>query len=341
MCGFDVRCFVSSDTRGLFFAELNRLTWFTDHEDGDGFCPRLNERASADMEAPGSKLWCKGDIGRDAYCYMAGVLILTTDVSIVECDETDIVNAQFVSDVLEKNGEGTLEDGVPAAPWKFCTWHKNQVELQGGNKGDGTGWQIFDTCADYGAVVVNGHEHSYTRTATLKTPLENLECLGDCADSLEVSQVGPGQVPVIVSGLGGGGVRDVIKRPHMVAAGGDSEASPVPEDVVDVELGGALFCSFFVDGDPNKASCVFMSTSGETVDSFVLMNDPTGTSPAKDTLTPTDPSTGLYTTVTVFSYLAIVTTLAAIGLFVYRKTPYYESMYMKPKEDAPGTALVE
>src|SRR5262249_50542404 len=51
--------------------------------------------------------------------------------------------------------------------WRICSWHRNQHTLQLGSKGDETGWAVYETCKNHGAIIATGHEHSYSRTKTL------------------------------------------------------------------------------------------------------------------------------------------------------------------------------
>ena len=39
------------------------------------------------------------------------------------------------------------------APWKICSWHKNQTLMQVGNKDNEVGWAAYETCREQGAIV--------------------------------------------------------------------------------------------------------------------------------------------------------------------------------------------
>lgn len=43
--------------------------------------------------------------------------------------------------------------------FKVCSWHKNQHNMQTGDKKDETGWGVYDECMRQGAMVMTGHEH--------------------------------------------------------------------------------------------------------------------------------------------------------------------------------------
>lgn len=48
--------------------------------------------------------------------------------------------------------------------WRACIWHKNQHILQLGDKIDEVGWDAYNYCRQKGAMIINGHEHSYCRS---------------------------------------------------------------------------------------------------------------------------------------------------------------------------------
>src|SRR5688572_3588703 len=90
--------------------------------------------------------------------------------------------------------------------WKLCAWHKNQEQLQLGGKSNQMGFGVYEACRQMGAAVLTAHEHSYHRTRTLTNTIAQ-EVDTTCPDPGRVC-LGPGAVPIFVSGLGGRSIRD-------------------------------------------------------------------------------------------------------------------------------------
>ncbi len=152
--------------------------------------------------------------------------------------------------------------------WKVCSWHKNQQALQLGGKGDEMGWGVYESCRRMGALVTNGHEHSYHRTKTLSSMVE--QRVDDrCSDPHRLC-VRPGAVPVFVSGLGGRSIRDQERcLPDRYPYGCNGEWAFVYTLNQQARY-GALIIAFGVDGDPRRAHGVFRNIDGEAVDEFDL-----------------------------------------------------------------------
>jgi hypothetical protein len=163
--------------------------------------------------------------------------------------------------------------------WRICSWHKNQREMQVGDKGDETGWAVYQRCIDAGAIIATGHEHSYQRTVTLtdaaaQTIDETQHPLVDSvpanADQLRVA---PGRSFVFVSGLGGREMRDQERcRPSAYPYGCKHEWASIytTDQAGGPRRFGALFIEFGVEGDPRRARGEFKTTDGETIDNFEI-----------------------------------------------------------------------
>jgi hypothetical protein len=152
--------------------------------------------------------------------------------------------------------------------WKICVWHKNQTAMQVGGKGDGTGWGVYEACRQMGAFIVTGHEHSYHRTRTLGSMIEQRVEPG-CGDPRQLC-VRPGAVPVFVSGLGGESIR--IQRrclPATFPYGCNGEWAFIYTADQQARF-GALFIVFNEDGDPRRARGYFKNVDGQVVDEFTL-----------------------------------------------------------------------
>lgn len=52
--------------------------------------------------------------------------------------------------------------------WRISSWHKNMHLMQVGGKEDETGWSVYEHSRAGGAIIANGHEHSYSRTHLLR-----------------------------------------------------------------------------------------------------------------------------------------------------------------------------
>jgi hypothetical protein len=51
--------------------------------------------------------------------------------------------------------------------WKVCVWHMTQERLQVSYKGDAVGFGAYEICRKYGAFIVTGHAHVYSRSFTI------------------------------------------------------------------------------------------------------------------------------------------------------------------------------
>jgi hypothetical protein len=152
--------------------------------------------------------------------------------------------------------------------WKICAWHKNQNQLQVGGKEDEMGWEVYESCRRMGALIQNGHEHSYERTKTLTSTVEQ-KVDPDCRDPGHLC-VRPGAVPVFVSGLGGRSIRDQERcLPSSYPYGCKGEWAFIYTSNQGARF-GAEFITFNVDGDPRKARGYFKNIDGEVVDRFEL-----------------------------------------------------------------------
>ncbi len=137
--------------------------------------------------------------------------------------------------------------------WKICSWHKNMRASNAGPKGDEMGWAIYENCRNAGAIVAQGHSHTYSRSKTL-TDDQKQTVDPSCSDANELC-VGPGKNFFFDSSLGG-----VDTRPLDSNASAPYWASTFTGDY------GALFIEFNVDGDPKKARGYFKTIGGDIID---------------------------------------------------------------------------
>lgn len=138
--------------------------------------------------------------------------------------------------------------------WKICSWHKNQRASNVGPKNDEMGWTIYENCRQHGAIVAQGHSHTYSRSKTL-TNDEEQTVDAVCSDPFELC-VGPGKHFFFDSSLGGHDMRSL----NRTVAGRSYWASTFTGSF------GALFIEFHVDGDPKKARGYFKTVGGQIVD---------------------------------------------------------------------------
>jgi hypothetical protein len=136
--------------------------------------------------------------------------------------------------------------------WKVCSWHRNMKDTQVGSKGDEMPWAMYETCRQEGAIVAQGHSHTYSRSKTMSAD-QALTVDPACSDPFALC-VGPGKHFFFDSSLGGVGLRTLenASKPHW--------ASAYSSDF------GALFIEFNVDGDARKAKGYFKTVADVVID---------------------------------------------------------------------------
>lgn len=221
--------------------------WF----DPGGFSEILQERLSSIADAK-----CEGEYGIDSSCSFRGLSFVMSGVGTYGSDH-----------------EAYLESALQSsdAIFKLCIWHKNQHDTQLGSKADEVGWEAYRVCQRNGVPVLNGHEHSYSRTQLLTAIGDRSQMHGA---TLEMSdfELGPGRTFVVVSGLGGEGQRDRAPD-HAQDGWWASTYAQNDQQLNGIQTGtdpdiedGALFVTFHVDDDPYKARGYFKTVSGEVRD---------------------------------------------------------------------------
>jgi predicted phosphodiesterase len=223
----------------------------------DGYRQVLMDRLTPIADAQ-----CEGEIGIQMNCQYQGVDLVLSGVGTMD-PPGDQSHEAFITEQL----------GESEQIWKFCAWHKNQNDMQVGDKGNEVGWEAYQACQNGGAIVATGHEHSYSRTKTL-TDLGNVDAGHGAMGEHGVLQVGLGSTFVFVAGMGGVGIRDYEADQHdddtwwstiytsdrYIREGEEIEG-------FEVEL-GVMFIDFYVDGDPYKAHAYFKNLTGEVIDEF-------------------------------------------------------------------------
>ena len=196
---------------------------------------------------------CIGDLGVKSICTYKGLFFIQ-----VRPDIKDSSHSSFIENQLNNN------DHI----WRICSWSKNMVDMQLGHKLSVVGWEVYENCKLGGAIIATAHEHSYHRTKTL-IDIENqiVDSEWSAPNKLKVDE---GSTFVFVSGLGGHSVRDQERcLPVSYPYGCNHEWA----NIYTTDQGatfGALFCTFNVDGQPNKAYCYFKNIDGKIIDAFTI-----------------------------------------------------------------------
>ena len=192
---------------------------------------------------------CVGDLGVQSACTYRGLFFILSGVGTIPKEPYDLSYVAFIHEQLAQN----------TSIWRICSWHKNQRLIQTGEKKDEVGWGPYEACREGNAIIATGHEHSYARTHLM----DSFESLSVASTSLTL-RIEKGKSFAFVSGLGGYGIRDQDHDGKWWAAIHTSDQGA---------NFGALFCTFLVDGEPNRASCYFKDVDGEIWDQFRVISD--------------------------------------------------------------------
>ncbi len=137
--------------------------------------------------------------------------------------------------------------------WKICSWHKNQRASNIGPKNDEMGWAVYEACRSHGAIVAQGHSHTYSRSKTL-TNDTNQTVDTTCSDPFSLC-VGKGRHFFFDSSVGGQDLRPANTTVASQSYWGTTFTGAF----------GAFFVEFNV-GDPTKAAAYFKTTADVVVD---------------------------------------------------------------------------
>ena len=211
---------------------------------------------------------CTGDYGQNAACKYRGLFFI---LSAAGETGSKAENTRYIEDALAADN----------ALWRICAWHRNQTNMQIGDKRDEVGWGPYEACREGGAIIATAHDHTYARTRTL-TSMENLTVDPDCDTPTAVCVTrrddaarAPGSTFVFVSGLGGISRRDHQRRcttttfPYGQRPDCNGIWASIYSESQDAKF-GALFITFNVGDNPNKAKGEFVNIDGEVIDSFAV-----------------------------------------------------------------------
>ena len=226
-----------------------------DVEEWDTYQANFVDRLS---RTPGAV--CTGDYGVNSTCTYRGLSFILSGIGTLGEDHESHITAELADN---------------RHTWRLCAWHKNQEAMQVGGKSDAVGWLAYETCREGGAIVVTGHEHSYSRTRTL-VDMENqrVDPIWPEADSV---MVGPGSTFVAVSGLGGASIREQQRcSPSTYPYGCNGEWAAISSASQPDTAAGALFFDFHVDGVPTQGRGYFKNIDGRIVDAFDITSTNSG-----------------------------------------------------------------
>ncbi len=195
---------------------------------------------------------CTGDLGVKFVCSYRGLFFIQSGVGTLPSRPDHAGHVAFIREQLAQTD----------AIWRICSWHKNQELMQLGRKGNEVGWEPYEVCRKGGAIIATSHEHSYSRTHLM----DNFETQS-VASTSGTLRIKGGMIFAFVSGLGGRRIRDQDRDGPWWAAVYTSDQGA---------NFGALFCTFFVDSAPNRASCYFKDIDGNVPDRFELLSTVAG-----------------------------------------------------------------
>jgi len=205
---------------------------------------------------------CSGDYGVQAACTYQGLFFILSGIG----SQPDL-QPDYGPHVSYIQSQLAADNSI----WRICAWHKNQKFMQVGGKEDEVGWQAYEACRQYRAIIATAHEHSYHRTRTLtNTQTQTVDTAWPDVSPLRVS---PGATFVFVSGLGGNSIRDQERcTPTTFPYGCNGEWASIHTSNQGANY-GVLFIEFHVDGDPYKASGYFKEIDGDVKDTFTVYSE--------------------------------------------------------------------
>lgn len=192
---------------------------------------------------------CTGDHGVNSVCIYKGMMFILSGVGSIGKN-----TFEYLEGVLNQSSQYV---------WKVCSWHKQMRAYQLGDKGNAVPWKYYKACKAHGAIIAQGHEHSYSRTYTI-SDFEKFEV----KDKSDVLRVGGGMSFTFTNGLGGHSVR----KQFLCKKKG---SCPFWAKIYTRDQGakpGALFCSFNAGGVEDRAKCYFKNIKNQIIDEFEIQS---------------------------------------------------------------------
>ena len=205
--------------------------------------------------------YCKGEYGVNMVCDYKGVVFVLSGVGTMGAD-----HAKFIDKAFSHN----------PGKWKICAWHKNQHAYQLGTKPDETGYEVYEICRKHGAIIITGHEHSFSRTHIMTDYAKKVVDLDQANEVDGILKIGYGKSLAIVAGVAGYGIRTWDPK---AKANDWWAATAAANNALNY---GAMLCTFYVNGRADQAHCYFQDIDGKIWDNFSLNLDLNPASEPKD-----------------------------------------------------------
>ncbi len=240
-----------AQTTSILGANFPQIAVVGNHDDNTtGYQAVMNARLA---KTPDVK--CTGNTGVQMECLYKGLRVIGTAPGLVGTGH----DAYIKSKLAASN-----------SIWNICAWHVNMKAMQAGGKGDDAGWGVYEECRIGGGIPVAGHEHSYARTKTLSN-MATQAVDPTCANPAIVC-VAKGKTFSTVNGLGGRGPIDPQSRctPTVYPYGCKGEWAKFHTSSQGA-VASALFVTYNVDNNPNKARGYLKDIAGKTVETFDII----------------------------------------------------------------------
>ena len=198
---------------------------------------------------------CYGDLGVKSNCTYKGLFfILVAPGGYTNDSKYD----SFIEKQLNDNDY----------TWMICSWHNDAYAMQQEVKPNKTGWEVYESCKNGGAIIANAHQHVYAKSKTL-IDFENQIVDPDWPGSNKL-RVKEGATFTFISGLGGKSILSMTGSHEALTKMYPDSVWPVNYSSDQGASYGALFCTFNVGGQPNKAYCYFKNIDGRIIDEFTI-----------------------------------------------------------------------
>ena len=223
----------------------------------NGYQEKLYDRLKKNPDAK-----CIGDLGIKSSCTYKGLFFLLMAPG-------DYTNDSDYDSFIKKQ----LNDND--FYWNVCSWHNDMYVMQTETEPNETGFEVYESCKNGGAIIANAHWHFYARSNTLIN-IENQITDPEWPESNKL-RVEEGATFIFISGLGGNSVTPTTEIDSL-----DSKINwkgsthkvydewPINYAADQSATYGALFCTFNPGGQLNKAYCYFKNINGVIIDAFTI-----------------------------------------------------------------------
>ena len=203
---------------------------------------KLQERLDRIPEAS-----CTGNLGVQAACHYQGLFFILVGPGTMGSGHDVYIRNQLAAD-----------DSI----WSVCSWHRNQRKMQVGLYGDETGWGVYEECRIGGGIVAAGHSHTYSRTHLIDD--FDFPVGPNVVSTSSLFTITRGETFGFVSGLGGRSIRVQVQPSDAWWASIYTATQGATY--------GALFCTFNVNGQAERADCYFKNIAGDVQDQFTVIS---------------------------------------------------------------------